>query len=369
MYKRFFEPDQKYVGYFKFPKDPDMVPGHLVIIKNTIRGQLYRAPEDIIEDPDMPFGRGLDTRKALNAIGVFRLKDGKDLEVSIFGLQIRSYSTSQLDFYDVVCKSMFINGHFLIVDKVIPQKVIINISGLEEWFEKRSVNFFRDGNRISLSSGSPIIESVYSCDHFTINIECYTNFSLGYRDNYVKEKVLLGVHFHKQIGFQDADQLTHKIRQVFSLFFRLQLKINNISFLFQYEAKEYYYIFSDSRDYFNGAKKNKNEAIIRYSDTELFKEVINNFLNAEPRLKRLMDTFFLMELNHSLYSENAFLIWVFELDFFIKKGKQKNIPREDAMKELSQTLISKLKNNDDPLLEELFEKWYCLSNEKAKFYG
>jgi hypothetical protein len=74
-----------------------------------------------------------------------------------------------------------------------------------------------------------------------------------------------------------------------------------------------------------------------------------------------------MELNHSLYNENAFLTLVFELDFFIKKGKQKNIPKEEAMKEFSLGLIHRLKKKDDNLLQELFEQWYSLANEKAKF--
>jgi len=33
MFDRFFDPDESYVGFFKFPEDPEMVPGHLVIGK------------------------------------------------------------------------------------------------------------------------------------------------------------------------------------------------------------------------------------------------------------------------------------------------------------------------------------------------
>lgn len=76
-----------------------------------------------------------------------------------------------------------------------------------------------------------------------------------------------------------------------------------------------------------------------------------------------------MEGNHSLYSENAFLTWVFELDSFIKKGEQKDISKDEAMKKFSKPLINKIKKEDDPLLKELFKKYYSLANEKVKFNG
>jgi len=46
---KFFEPDQQLVRNYKFPEDPEMVPGHLVCRKNTIERQLNRAEKDIVE--------------------------------------------------------------------------------------------------------------------------------------------------------------------------------------------------------------------------------------------------------------------------------------------------------------------------------
>lgn len=142
-----------------------------------------------------------------------------------------------------------------------------------------------------------------------------------------------------------------------------------MSFFVPKVEKEFFYLHSDSRDFYRRGIKHRNEAIIRYSDSIEFKKLLKNFFHAESRLSRLMETYFLMELNHSLYSENAFLAWVFELESYLKKGKQRNISRDEAMKGLSENLILKLKKNYDPLLQELFQKYYSLANEKAKFNG
>jgi hypothetical protein len=369
MYHKFFEPDQQYVGFFNFPEDPEMVPGHLVIRKNTIEGQLYRAPEDIIEKPDLPFGFGLNTSKILNAVGVFRLKDGKDVEVSIFGIQIVSYSSSHLGFYKIYCKSIILNANTIKIEEVFPEKLVVKIRGLEEWFEKKGVHITNEGFKRILSFENRIIEEIYENEHVKIDLVCYVNFLYEYRNKTIKELVSFVVLSKNLIQFSESEKWIEKLRQICSLFFRKQLKIEEISFFVPEIDTECYYVYSDAMDYYKGEIKSRNEAIIRYSDTDLFRNLINNFLQAEPRLRKLMDTFFLMELNHSLYNENAFLTWVFELDSFIKKGKQKNISKREAMKDLSHRLISKLDEKDDPLLEELFKKWHSLSNEKAKFYG
>lgn len=369
MFSRFFEEDHQYVGFFKFPIDSDMVPGHLIIRKNNIEGQLYRAPKDIIEKPDLPFGFGLNTKKLLNAIGVFRLREGKDFEVSIFGIQIGSYSSSQLGFYEIYCRSMIIKGKTLSLEEVFPEKLVVKIKGLEEWFEKKAVGYSHEDNKIAVFSEKRIVENLLKTDQVTIDLECYANFNFRYRDNIVKEIVCLVVDFKVLIPFPEAITWTEKLRQIFSLYFRKQLRIEEVSLFIPKVDTEFFYAQSDSRDFYKGKIKHRNEAIIRYSDSPLFKELIRNFLSTEPRLKKLIETFFLMESNHSLYSENAFLTWVFELDAFIKKSKQKDISKEEAFKNLSEELVQKLKQKNDPMLEELFNKWYALTNEKAKFYG
>ncbi|MEX2512349.1 MAG: HEPN domain-containing protein [Cyclobacteriaceae bacterium] len=369
MFQRFFEPDHQYVGFFKFPKDPEMVPGHLVIHKNIIEGQLYRVPIDIAIKADLPFGSGIDTSKIINAIGVFRLKEGKDIELSIFGIHVVSGSSSQLGFYKIYCKSMILNGQTSNLEEVFPEKLVLKISGLEEWYEKNTVEFSHEGEKFFLSAEKRIIEKVYSTEQIDVNLECYATFSFKCRYNSVKEIIELTVHFHESIEFSKAEKWIENLRKIFSLFFRKQLKIEEVSFIIPKVAKEFYYVHSDSRDFYHWKIKDKDEAIVRYSDANLFIEVIKNFLQAEPRLKKLMDSYFLMELNHSLYSENAFLTWVFELDSFIKKGNQKDISREEVMKGFSERLVSKITKKEDPLLEELFKKWYSISNEKAKFFG
>lgn len=369
MFDRFFEEDQQYVGFFKFPEDSDMVPGHLVIRKNNIEGQLYRTPKDIIEKPDLPIGLGLNTKKLLSAIGVFRLRDGKDFEVSIFGIQIGSYSSSQLGFYEIYCRSMIIKGKTLSLEEVFPQKLIVKIKGLEEWFEKKAVGFSDEDNRIAVFSEKRIVENLLETDEVAIDLECYANFNFKYRDKIVKEIVCLVVDFKELIPFPEAIKWTEKLRQIFSLYFRKQLWIEEVSLFFPKVDTEFFYAQSDSRDFYKGKIQHRNEAIIRYSDSPLFKEFIRNFLNTEPRLKKLIETFFLMESNHSLYSENAFLTWVFELDAFIKKAKQKDISKEEALKDFSKDLVKRLREDKDPLMRELFKKLYALSNEKAKFYG
>jgi len=206
-------------------------------------------------------------------------------------------------------------------------------------------------------------------DQVTIDLECYANFNFKYRDNIVKEIISIVIHFKSKTALPEALKWEEKLRQVFSLFFRKQLKIEEISFFIPEVDKEFFYAHSDSRDFYKGEIKHRNEAIIRYSDSILFKEFLEDFLKAGPRLSKLIETYFLMELNHSLYNENAFLTWVFELDAFIKKAKQKNVSKEDAFKDLSKELVQKLEQKNDHLLEELFNKWYVLTNEKTKFYG
>lgn len=369
MYDRFFEEDQQYVGFFKFPEDPDVVPGHLVIRKKIIEGQIYRIPKDLLSRPDLPLGFGINTNKILNAVGVFRLKGGKDVEVSIFGIQVVSGSSSQLGLYEVYCQSMILKGKTNSMEEVFPKKMIVKIKGLEEWFEKKAVDYSHDGNKISISSEERIIETLFISDQVTIDLECYANFNFKFRDNIVREIVAIVIGFKGEISFPEAIKREEKLRQVFSLFFRKQLRIEEVSFFIPKVDKEFCYIHSDSRDFYGGEIKHRNEAIIRYSDSNLFEKFIKNFLNAEPRLEKLIETFFLMELNHSLYSENAFLTWVFELDAFIKKGEQGDISKDEAMKGFSNPLIDKIDQNNDPILNELFQKFYSLSNERAKFYG
>lgn len=369
MFDRFFEEDLQYVGFFKFPDDSDLVPGHLVIRKNNIEGQLYRAPKDIIEKPNLPLGFGLNTKKVLSAIGVFRLKNGKDFEVSIYGIQIGSYSSSQLGFYEIYCRSMIVKGKTLSLEEIFPQKLIVKIKGLEKWFEKKAVGYSHEDNKISVFSEKRIVENLLKTDQVTIDLECYANFNFQYRDNIVKEIVCLVVDFKELIPFPEAIKWAEKLRQIFSFYFRKQLTIEEVSLFIPKVDTEFFYAQSDSRDFYKGKIQHGNDAIIRYSDSPLFKEFIRNFLNAEPRLKKLIETFFMMESNHSLFSENAFLTWVFELDAFIKKAKQKDISEEEAFKDLSKDLVQRLREDKDPLMRELFQKWYALSNEKAKFFG
>lgn len=367
MFQNFFESDQQYIGFFRFPEDPEKIPGHLVIRKNIIEGQIYSIPKDLLSRPDLPLGFGLNTSRILNATGVFRLKGGKDIEVSIFGIQVVSGSSSQLGIYKIYCQSMILNGETSLLETVFPKRLILKIRGIEDWFEKKTVEYSQEGRKISISSEEKIIENLFISDQVTIDLECYANFNFKLRDNIVREIVSIVISFKEQTSFPEAIKWEEKLRQVFSLFFRKQLRIEEASFFISKVEKEFFYVHSDSRDFYGGEIKHRNEAIIRYSDSTLFKGLIENFLNAEPRLVKLMETFFLMELNHSLYNENAFLTWVFELDSFIKKGKQKNIPRNEAIKEFTLGLAEKLEKNEDPFLGELFEKWYSLANEKTKF--
>lgn len=369
MFQNFFESDQQYIGFFKFPEDPEKIPGHLVIRKNIIEGQIYSIPKDFLSRPDLPLGFGLNTNRILNATGVFRLKGGKDIEVSIFGIQVISGSSSQLGIFKIYCQQIIVQGITSSLQEIFPQKLIIKIKGLEEWFEKKAVGYSHDDNKIAVFSEKRIVENILYTDDLSIELECYANFNFKYRDNVVREIVSIVVNFKKEISFTKGIKWEEKIRQVFSLFFRKQLKIEEISFFIPGVDKEFFYGHSDSRDFYKGEIKHRNEAIIRYSDSSLFQKVFENFLKAEPRLSKLIETFFLMELNHSLYNENAFLTWVFELDAFIKKAKQKDISKEEAFKNLSEELVQKLEQKNDPLLEELFKKWYDLTNEKAKFYG
>lgn len=367
MFQRFFDSEQPYVGYFKFPEDSEVVPGNLVIRKNIIEGQLYRAPKDIIERPDLPFG--FNTRKILNATGVFRLKDGKDYELSILEMQVVSYSASQLGFFEVFCKSLIINGQTISLEQVFPEKLTVKIKGLEEWFEKKAVDYSCESNKISVFSEERIIENLTFTDQVTIDLECYSLSNFKYRDIFIQEIVSIVVCFKEKIPFSKAVIWEEKLRQVFSLFFRKQLRVEEVSFFVPKVEKEFFYLHSDSRDFYQRGIKHRNEAIIRYSDSIEFKKLLKNFFHAESRLSRLMETYFQMELNHSLYSENAFLAWVFELDSFIKKGEQKDISKDEAMKGFSKQLINKVKKEDDPLFQKLFLKFYSLSNERAKFYG
>lgn len=301
--------------------------------------------------------------------GVFRIKGDKDVEISVFGIQIVSGSSSQLGFYKIYCSYMILKGKIGSINEVFPEKLIVKIKGIEEWFEKKSVGYSHADGKISISLEDRVVENLLSTDHFTIDIVCYVNFNFNYRENIVKEIVTIVISFKCKTTFLEAIKWEEKLRQVFSLFFRKQLRIEEVSFFIPEEDKEFFYAHSDPRDFYKGEIKHRNEAIIRYSDSILFNELLKIFLNAEPRLSKLMETYFLMELNHSLYNENAFLTWVFELDSFIKKGKQKNISRKEAMRGFSKNLTLKLDEKYDPLLEELFKKWLSISNERAKFYG
>lgn len=369
MFSRFFKENEQYIGFFKFPEDTNRIPGHLVIRKNIIEGQIYSVPNDFRSRTDIPVGLSLNANKILNATGIFRLKGGKDIEVSIFGIQIVTGSSSLLGIYDILCQSMILKGSTTSLEEVFPQKLIIKIKGIENWYEQKAVEYSYDENKISIFSEKRIVENLLSTNEVIIDIECYSEFNINYRDNIVKEIVAIVVHFKAKTDFNEALKWEDRLRQVLSLFFRKQLNIEEISFLITGVDKAFFYAHSDSRDFYKAEIKHRNEAIIRYSDSILFKMVLENFLNAEPRLAKLIESFFLMELNHSLYNENAFLTWVFELDAFIKKSKQKDILKEEAFKELSKELVQKLEQKNDPLLEELLNKWYALTNEKAKFYG
>ena len=369
MFSRFFDSNQQYVGFFKFPEDADLVPGHLVIKGKTIEGQIYSVPKDFLNRTDIPIGLGLNTSRILNATGVFRLKGDIDIEVSIFGIQIISGSSSQLGIYKIYAQSIILKGKTSSLEEVFPQKLIFKIKGLEEWFEGKAVEYSREGDKIAVFSEKRIVENILLTKDLSISLECYANFNFRYRDNVVREIVSIVVNFEKEISFKEGIKWEEKLRQVFSLFFRKQLLIEEISFFISEVDKEFFYAHSDSRDFYKGEIKHRNEAIIRYSDSILFQKILENFLIAEPRLAKLIETFFLMELNHSLYNENAFLTWVFELDAFIKKAKQKDISKPEAFKHLSKELVQKIEQNNDPFLKELFNKWYDLTNEKAKFYG
>lgn len=368
MYHKFFEEEQPYVGFFKFPEDHELVPGHLVMRKNIIKGQLYRVPEDIIENVDLPLGLGINTSKTLTAIGVFRLKDRKDYEISIFGIQIVSGSSSQLGFYEVICSSMIVKLKINSIDEVFPEKLVIKISGLEEWFEKKAIEFSQNGKKISISSGEKIIENLFTSDQIKIDLECYANFNFKYRDNIVKEIVAIAITFKSQITLKEALKWEENLRRIFSLFFRKQLRVEEVSFFITMVENEYFYTHSDTRDFYKGEVKHRNEAVLRYSDTELFKNIISKYINLKPNVDRLLNTYFLIESNHSLYSENAFLTWIFELDSFIKKDKQQNISQQEVRKSFSKELTLKLEEGRDPLLQELFHHMYSLANEKAKFF-
>jgi hypothetical protein len=369
MYHRFFEIDREYVGFFKFTEDQDMVPGSLMIRNNTIEGQIYQIPVDIGTKEALPLGLEIDTNKILNAVGIFRLKGGEDFEVSVFGIQVVSGTSSQLGVYKIYCNSMILKEKISNLEEVFTEKLVLKISGLDEWHEKHAVKLKNGGRSISFSTEDSIIETIYVSDLIEIKLECYAISSFTYRNKKVKEVIELVVYFHDSIQFLEANKWIESLRQVISLFFRKQLKIEEVSFFLPEGDKKIYWVYSDSRDFYGREINHRNEAIIRYSDSFLFRKVIKNFLHAESRLKKLMDAYFLMEMNLSLYSENAFMTWVFELDAFIKKGKQRNIPKKDARKEFSEELNHKLEERNDPLLNELFDKWYSLSNEKAKFYG
>lgn len=369
MFERFFEEDEQYIGFFRFPEDSEKIPGHLVIKKNVIEGQIYSVPKDFLSRTGLPIGLGLNTSRILNATGVFRLKGGKDIEVSIFGIQIVSGSSSQLGIYKIYCQSMILKSSTNSLESVFPQKLVLKIKGLEEWFEQKAVGHSHEGNKISVFSEKRIVEDILTTDQVSINLECYANFNIQYRDNIVKEFVTIVIGFKSNTNLFEALKWKEKIRRVFSLFFRKQLRVEEASFFIPEVDLEFFYVHSDSRDFYKRAIKHRNESIIRYSDSILFREVLKNFLLAEPRLSQLMETYFLMELNHSLYNVNAFLTWVFELDAFIKKAKQNDISKEEAVKDLSKELVQKLEQKNDPLLEELFNKWYALTNEKAKSFG
>lgn len=367
MYKLFFEPEQIYVGYFKFEEDPELVPGHISINKNIIQGQLYRAPTDFIEDSKVLPGFGLKENAVLNATGVFRLKDRKDFEISIFGIHLKGYRTSSLDFLEILCQSLIIDGAYNDPKDAILKKVVIKLNGLEAWYDIHTVKSSYSINEVSIKSSPKIVEEIYSSDEFSLALICYGTFSFSYGKSDIKEIKAITIDIHSEMNLMAVKKLIEQIRQIFSLFYNKQLGILEISFSSLCNEEMQYFIFSDHNTYYHKEIKAKNESIIRYSDKEVFKKIISNYLNQKQNIKKVANTFFQIDLNNSTLSKNAFLTYVFELDSFIKKASQVKPSKKEAMRGFSQGLISEIESKSNQNINELFEKWYRLYCEKMYF--